>query len=227
MVRSLLHSPGDVVQVGAVLAEILSPDADEAGAAEHEPPGASSSSSSSSGSLAPGPAPAALAAGSGAEAAEGLAGGPIQTSPAVRRLAAEQGIPLAAVAGTGPGGRITKGDLLAYQDTRLAAAAPAAAAASHAAPAVAAPAAAPEVAPREAGQGPKGTVSLPLRGYRRAMLRSMTAAGAVPHFHLCDEVCMDALVGLREGLRGDPALNGGKLTFLPFFLKVRVVGWGR
>lgn len=48
----------------------------------------------------------------------------------------------------------------------------------------------------------------------------MEAAGRVPHFHFCDEVNVGALVALREELRGDPALGGAKLTFLPFFMKV-------
>lgn len=58
------------------------------------------------------------------------------------------------------------------------------------------------------------------RGYRRAMVQSMTAAGAVPHFHYCDEVSMGHLLRLRATLLSDPALQGHKLTFLPFMLKV-------
>ncbi|EIE27558.1 hypothetical protein COCSUDRAFT_55557 [Coccomyxa subellipsoidea C-169] len=56
-------------------------------------------------------------------------------------------------------------------------------------------------------------------GYRRAMVRSMTAAGAVPHFHYCDEISVGALLRLRTSLLSDPALKGLKLTFLPFMLK--------
>ena len=53
------------------------------------------------------------------------------------------------------------------------------------------------------------------------MVRAMTAAGAVPHFHVMDELVLTRLVDLRGELRGDPALAGGRLTFLPFFLKAR------
>ncbi len=53
------------------------------------------------------------------------------------------------------------------------------------------------------------------------MVRSMTAAGAVPHFHLMDELVLTRLVGLRAELKGDPAMAGGRLTFVPFFLKAR------
>ena len=38
-------------------------------------------------------------------------------SPAVRRLAAEEGVDVTQVPATGPGGRLTKGDVLAYLDT--------------------------------------------------------------------------------------------------------------
>jgi 2-oxoglutarate dehydrogenase E2 component (dihydrolipoamide succinyltransferase) len=47
-------------------------------------------------------------------------------SPAVRRLAAEKQIDLAHIQGTGPGGRITKGDVILFLEARPAAAAPAA-----------------------------------------------------------------------------------------------------
>jgi len=45
-------------------------------------------------------------------------------SPAVRRLAVENEIDIAAIAGTGPAGRITKGDVLLYLERRTAAPAP-------------------------------------------------------------------------------------------------------
>lgn len=58
------------------------------------------------------------------------------------------------------------------------------------------------------------------RGYARAMVRSMTAAGAVPHFHYCDELDAGPLLAARALLAADPALDGARLTFLPFVLKV-------
>ena len=51
------------------------------------------------------------------------------------------------------------------------------------------------------------------------MVRSMTAAGAVPHFHLMDELTLTRLVDLRAALKADPAMAGSKLTFLPFVMK--------
>lgn len=52
------------------------------------------------------------------------------------------------------------------------------------------------------------------------MVHNMTAAGAVPHFHYCDEISVGPLLRLRATLLSDPALKGLKLTFLPFMLKV-------
>jgi len=49
----------------------------------------------------------------GASAAEAGAGGQVKALPVVRRLAREQGVDLAAVSGTGPGGRITRDDVIA------------------------------------------------------------------------------------------------------------------
>mmetsp|Transcript_65970 Transcript_65970/g.208832 ORF Transcript_65970/g.208832 Transcript_65970/m.208832 type:complete len:221 (-) Transcript_65970:8-670(-) len=51
------------------------------------------------------------------------------------------------------------------------------------------------------------------------MVKSMAAALAVPHFHYCDEIDFGALMDLRAALRGDPSLQGVKLTFLPVVVK--------
>ena len=53
------------------------------------------------------------------------------------------------------------------------------------------------------------------------MVAAMAAAAAVPHFHFCDEVKMAALQRVRERLQGDPALQGARLTYMPFILKAR------
>ncbi len=54
---------------------------------------------------------------------------------------------------------------------------------------------------------------------RRAMIRTMTEAAAVPMFYFCDEVQLDALAAARAAARADPAAAGLKLTFLPFVIK--------
>jgi 2-oxoisovalerate dehydrogenase E2 component (dihydrolipoyl transacylase) len=59
------------------------------------------------------------------------------------------------------------------------------------------------------------------------MVKSMTAAAAVPHFHLSDDVRVDGVVALRERLRSSPALAGARLTYLPFFVKAAAIALGR
>jgi 2-oxoglutarate dehydrogenase E2 component (dihydrolipoamide succinyltransferase) len=74
--------------------------------------------------------------------------GPVRAAPALRRLANEHGIDLQAVAGTGPGGRVTKGDMDA---------------------AIAAKSAVPASAPAEQGAAER----VPLKGVRRIMAERM------------------------------------------------------
>ena len=63
---------------------------------------------------------------------------------------------------------------------------------------------------------------IPLRGYKRAMVNSMVKAGAIPHFHLCDELDMRAMMALRHRMKDDSVLQGVHLTFLPVMIKVHV-----
>ena len=44
---------------------------------------------------------------------------PLRASPVARRIADERGIDIAKVQGTGPGGRITKDDVLAYTEPEV------------------------------------------------------------------------------------------------------------
>lgn len=52
----------------------------------------------------------------GQPGADGGAGEDVKASPVAKRVAADKGVPLGSVAGTGPGGQITKSDVLAYAD---------------------------------------------------------------------------------------------------------------
>jgi 2-oxoglutarate dehydrogenase E2 component (dihydrolipoamide succinyltransferase) len=87
-VAEILVAPEQTVAVGVVLARIAT-----AGAAPAEPPP-------------PGPAPAAPA--------PAASNGATHYTPVVARIAAEHGIDLSRVTGTGRGGRVTKQDVLGY-----------------------------------------------------------------------------------------------------------------
>lgn len=60
-----------------------------------------------------------------------------------------------------------------------------------------------------------------LPGFHKAMVKTMTVALKIPHFGYCDEVDLTQLIKLREELKSVADARGVKLSFMPFFLKVR------
>jgi pyruvate dehydrogenase E2 component (dihydrolipoamide acetyltransferase) len=130
-----------------------------------------------------------------------------RATPVARRLARAHGVDLAALEGTGPGGRIVKSDVAA-----AAGVIPPADVVTPAAPA-AAPAPAPSraaVAP-PGGTGAKGEVTtVPLTRLQHVVARRMAEVKAtVPEFQVETEVDMAAVLDLRRQLKGhsgdDPA----------------------
>ena len=138
------------------------------------------------------PAPA----GQGAPRAEGEK--PL-ASPAVRKRAAEAGVDLRRVAGSGAAGRITHEDLDAYF-------------AQGAAPA------------RGAGLARNMTVTeVPVIGLRRKIAEKMaTAKSRIPHITYVEEVDMTAVEDLRKELNEARAEGRPKLTVLPFLMRAMV-----
>ncbi|MBW8799998.1 MAG: 2-oxoglutarate dehydrogenase, E2 component, dihydrolipoamide succinyltransferase, partial [Streptomyces sp.] len=177
---------------------------------------------------APAPAPAAAAPAPAAPAPAPVAAAPVTPAPApaapvdegayvtplVRKLAAENGVDLGAVKGTGVGGRIRKQDVLAAAEAaKAAAAAPA--------PAAAAPAAA------AAKKAPALEVS-PLRGQTVKMTRIRKVIGdnMVKALHeqaqlsSVVEVDVTRLMRLRTQAKDSfAAREGVKLSPMPFFVK--------
>lgn len=58
-------------------------------------------------------------------------------------------------------------------------------------------------------------------GFHKAMVKTMTAALKTPHFGYCDEVDLSRLVALRKDLKPVAEFRGVKLSYMPFFIKVR------
>jgi len=113
----------------------------------------------------------------------------VRSSPLARRLAAERGLDLRLVPGTGPAGRITKRDV----DAAGAAVRPAAAA--PAAPALA-------VVPGMAAP-PGGVRDVPLTTMRKTIARRLVESiGPVPHFYLTSEIEMERAWEARAHLAG-------------------------
>jgi 2-oxoglutarate dehydrogenase E2 component (dihydrolipoamide succinyltransferase) len=154
--------------------------------------------------------------------------GPYVT-PLVRKLAAEHGVDLGAVSGTGVGGRIRKQDVLdaakARRDTAAAAAHQPPAAAPAEAYAAGAPAPAAQGAPAAAASRPD-VVPSSLRGTTEHMsrLRQVIAQRMVESLQTSAQLTtvveadVTKIARLRQRAKTDfEAREGVRLTFLPFF----------
>ncbi|MBC8241066.1 MAG: pyruvate dehydrogenase complex dihydrolipoamide acetyltransferase [Alphaproteobacteria bacterium] len=153
------------------------------------------------------PAPALIPAAPPAPASP-ASDGRILASPLARRMAAQAGLDLAAINGSGPRGRIVKADVEAAVAGGAAAPVPAAAIAT------AAPTAAAAAAPTAAmvGASPfEGEFELqPLSTMRKTIARRMSEAKReAPHFYLTMDCELDALLALRKDLnaRADGAFK--------------------
>ena len=149
-------------------------------------------SSSSSSSSAPSPAPAAEAP--GLQLVQGGGDGRTRSSPLARRLAAEKGIDIARVQGTGPGGRVVLRDV---ENLQPAAAAGAASAGTLAAGLPA------ETAP---GAAVAGDADLPVNMMRKTIAKRLLAGkNEAPHFYLTVSADMTRLLDWRKKLNKEAA----------------------
>ncbi|XP_031113530.1 lipoamide acyltransferase component of branched-chain alpha-keto acid dehydrogenase complex, mitochondrial [Ipomoea triloba] len=139
--------------------------------------------------------------------------GGVLSTPAVRNLAKQYGVDISVVHGTGKDGRVLKEDILKYagiiKET----------------PAFSSPA---EQSQSGDEKCPKISTShgldykdktIPLRGFQRAMVKSMTIAAKIPHFHYVEEINCNALVELKGSFQKENSDPEVKHTFLPFLIK--------
>jgi 2-oxoglutarate dehydrogenase E2 component (dihydrolipoamide succinyltransferase) len=160
-------------------------------------------------------------------------------SPVVRRLVAEHGINPDHITGTGPGGRITRDDVLDHIDkAQLNPAAPAPAAVAAAPAAVPAPAVPAPVAPAPVAPAPVATApapapvvasgerdqSVPLSKIRKLTGSHMVMSKAVtPHAFSVVEVDYANVDVVRNKVKGEwKASEGFSLTYLPFITRAVV-----
>ena len=147
---------------------------------------------------APAPAPAPTPVVVAAPGARPLA------SPAVRQRARESGIDLTTVAGSGPAGRITHGDLDSWKE-----------------------AGSPVAAAGPSRSAKTGTTEVPVIGLRRKISESMTESyTTIPHFSYFEEVDITHLEELRVHLNSTRAEGQPKLTYLPFIMQALVKALG-
>ncbi len=201
VITKLIAQVDDEVPVGAPLAEMepgegdggdgtaegSSPSAAGPGGAGDPPPPAVAEASS--GEVPPTPPPAGEAqGGSGSGAGNGSADGNgagdgVRATPVARRVAAENGVDLASVSGNGPGGKVTKDDVLAAADGGNGAAAPVAGEAK------------------------------PLRGPAAMLAQAMGESREVPTATSFRTIAVDTLDAKRKALNGQLNERGLKVSF--------------
>ncbi|MDB6446415.1 MULTISPECIES: 2-oxoglutarate dehydrogenase complex dihydrolipoyllysine-residue succinyltransferase [unclassified Pseudomonas] len=165
------------------------------------------------GAAAAAPAAAAAAAPAAAQAAAPAADGeddPV-AAPAARKIAEENGINIASIAGTGKGGRVTKEDVVAAVAAKKAA--PAAAPAKPAAPAAAAPVFA---------AGDRVEKRVPMTRLRAKVAeRLVEAQSNMAMLTTFNEVDMTEVMALRSKYKDlfEKSHNGVRLGFMSFFVK--------
>jgi len=159
--------------------------------------------------------PASASAGTGPATGAAVSADPnrrVKSSPLARKLAAERGVDLRTVVGTGPGGRVTKADVLRGPVPGITVGAPASGAGGGAA---SGPAIRPEAGPDDE--------RLPLSGMRKIIAERLLASKRqIPHFYLNVEIDAGPLMKLRSQVNAeaDSGKEGAnKYTVNDFVLK--------
>ncbi len=218
LIRKLVASEGDLVQVGNVIAYI--------GAAEDEVPETSATATAPAKAEAapeaaapaatpepvavPEPEPAAVAPPSTPAPAPTLAPAPaapstngagrVKASPIARRLATEKGFSIGQIPGTGPGGRVTRDDVLSFRPS----------------PAFA------QVMPQTVSRGVDGS-DTPLTNMRKAIARvTVRSKTEAPHYYVTHAVDMTDAMHFRGQLNEALSEHGDKVSVNDLILKAVV-----
>ncbi len=211
VLSSIDHQEGDVVTVGEVLGTIAAGATASNGASAQAAPAET-----------PAPEPVAAAVAPSPPAAESV---PIEgagrAAPAVRRLAEEHNIDLNDVAGSGPGGRVTREDIMGIAASRQA---PAVVAAPAVAPPAPAPAARPAAPAAPRAEDPRGEERIRMNRRRQTIAnRLVEAQHTAAMLTTFNEIDMSAVMELRAQ-RKDAFKEkfGVNLGFMSFFTKASV-----
>ncbi len=219
IVGKLLVSEGqEAIKINAPIAVFLEAGEDKAALANFKPAAASAGAAAKAIPMAPVTVkPAAMPAAPQQPSVPGTkSGARIIASPLARRLAAQKGLDLARIAGSGPHGRIIKRDLEGAQP--MAAAAPAAAVVAQ--PAV-----------NELALFAEGSYEIvPHTPMRKTIARRLTQSkSTIPHFYLTIDCDLDALLEMREKLnaRAPKGDDGYKLSVNDFIIRASALALKR
>jgi pyruvate dehydrogenase E2 component (dihydrolipoamide acetyltransferase) len=183
---------GETVPVGQIIAVIGKPGEDI---------------SASLAKAVPTPTPAPQAAAPSANPAQAIMSAPVsapstevRASPLAKKLAAQKGVDLSIVTGSGPGGRITEGDVTAYADSGATGA--------------------------ETGSVlAPGTERVPLSKMRQAIARlTAHAKQEIPHYYMSVDVDMDAAADLRSTVNPKLQPQGVRLSIHDMIVRACTLG---
>jgi pyruvate dehydrogenase E2 component (dihydrolipoamide acetyltransferase) len=209
---------GQTVQVGQKLALLLGDGESKAAESKSSTPASkqpdaqkkpdTEKKASQSKQTEPAPAPQPL------KPADAESGARVKASPLARKVAADLGVQLETLPGSGPGGRIVRDDVVSAHENRSQTAAQAPKPAAPTAPAV--------IPPLPVSQE---DVKIQLGGMRRTIAaRLLEAKTTIPHFYLQAEVDAEPLVQLRQQLNtANEAAGLPKFTVNDFILKATAV----
>lgn len=137
----------------------------------------------------------------------------VRASPVAKKLASEENIDLALVRGTGPGNRITRGDVIAYKKSHPSASA---------SPLTAETLSSPNVLSKEQppSTAPKSGEKIPLTRMRQQIARvTVKSKQEAPHFYVSAEIDMTAAMYLRRQINKDFQDEGVRVTVNDLILK--------
>ena len=211
VIRQLLVAEGtDGVKVGTVIAIIQGEDDGAIAAPKAAAPVAAQEPKPAAVAAAPAPAPTPAPVTAPVAAPSHSSGDRIKASPLAKRIAANSGVDLAAISGTGPNGRIVKADVEAFSGAGRSPA--------------------PSMDPglrREAPAVPVAAIDtdiphevVKLSNMRKTIARRLTESKQqVPHIYLTVDVRLDALLKLRGELNASLEPRGIKLSVNDMLIK--------
>lgn len=216
----ILIQPGATVPVGVPIAALLKE-------GEELPAGWGGASGAPAAAAAPAAeeAPVATAAGTISESVAPAVEGRVKASPLAKRIAAEAGLDISRVAGSGPGGRIVEKDVrdALANGTAIPAdlgVAPSAPVAASVAP-VSTPAAPAAPSMPKVVATPGVDTKIPLNRLRQIIAERTThSKQTVPHFYVTVEVDLEKINALREAFKEEEA---GKISVNDFVVRATVV----
>ncbi|CUH53468.1 pyruvate dehydrogenase complex dihydrolipoamide acetyltransferase [Shimia marina] len=210
--KILVPEGSEGVQVNAVIAILLEDgeSAEDIGSAPAAAPAPSAAptSEANEASAVTAPAPSAPVSNDGTR---------LFASPLARRIAADKGIDLATLTGSGPRGRIVKADV---ESASAAPAAPKAPAAPEPAAKSTPMASGPEADTILRMYADRDFEEVNLDGMRKTIAARLTEAKqSIPHFYLRRDIKLDALLAFRSQLNAQLEKRGAKLSVNDFIIK--------